>query len=628
MTGRPSRSGLARSGAPSAARGIRFAATLALALALMGFSTPTSRATAGMLRARAAVDRPVVVRGEPVLVSVTVDSDGFAGAKVEPPRAAGLTIERAGTTQNLVLAAGSVVRTDVVLFRVTASLPGKYTIPPFTIEREGKRSETAMVSFEVVASLPSGGGAPGTSDAEGAPLFARLVVDRRHVAWNEQIVARVQIFSRGPLEGMPAWDLPQATGFWGEPLGEARHDRVTIEGLAYDRYERLLAFFPTRPGRLTLGPVSARVRTVRRHEPGYDPLGGLFPAPPMELVEVPIEAAPVDIAVDPLPKGAPPEFQGAVGNLGLAVRVDRPRVRVGEPLTVSTSVRGEGNLASATDPAIVAIPDCPSYPAGARTELDRSGERLRGERRREVAFIPDQPGSLLVLPIAFAWFDPEAGRYRVQRSDTIVVRVDPAKDEGAHGADVARTAVGVPAAPRPVAPARVAPGTPPSPPSLASPPWPPSQAAGGLTGWPAGVPLATGLLSLAGYAGFGAAAAARRRAAKDPRKRRHALLREAAAAIEQISAESGVARAAERAEAALRDAAGVRFGIDPEGCSRRDLLDRLRAADVDAEEIGRITEALRRLEGAAFAPGGAGDVAAALQGAAALARRWSDECRS
>ncbi|MEK7348989.1 MAG: BatD family protein [Candidatus Eisenbacteria bacterium] len=627
MTGRRSRPGLARSGASSAARGIRFAATFALALALACFSAPTPRATAGVLRAEASVDRPVVVRGEPVLVSVTVDSDGFAGAKVEPPRAAGLSIERAGTTQNLVLAAGSVVRTDVVLFRVTASLPGKYTIPPFMIELGGKRSETATVSFEVVASLPSGGGGPGTSDAEGAPLFARLVVDRRHVSWNEQIVARVQIFSRGPLEDMPVWDPPQATGFWGEPLGEARHDRVTIEGRAYDRYERLLAFFPTRPGRLTLGPVSARVRTVRRHEPGYDPLGGIFPAPPLELIEVPIEAAPVDIAVDPLPKGAPPEFQGAVGNLALAVRVDRPRVRVGEPLTVSTSVRGEGNLASAADPAIVAIPDCPSYPAGARTELDRSGERLRGERRREIAFIPDQPGSLLVLPIAFAWFDPEAGRYRVQRSDTIVVRVDPAREGGALGADVARTAVGVPAAPRPVAPARVAPGTPPS---LVSPPWPPSpppQIAGGLTGWPAGVPLATGLLSLAGYVGFGAAASARRRAAKDPRKRRHALLREAAAAIGQASAESGVARAAERAEAALRDAAGVRFGIDPEGRSRRDLLDRLRAADVDAEEIGRITEALRRLEDAAFAPGGAGDVAAALQEAAALAKRWSDECR-
>ena len=47
---------------------------------------------------------------------------------------------------------------------------------------------------------------------------------------------------------------------------------------------------------------------------------------------------------------------------------------------------------------------------------------------------------------------------------------------------------------------------------------------------------------------------------------------------------------------------------------------------VDAQNY-RIAEALRQLEQVAFAPGGSGDVAAALRGAADLARRWSDECR-
>lgn len=578
-----------------------------LALAFLALLSP--RAAAGVLRAQAAIDRPVVVRGEPVLVNVTVDSDGFSGASVEAPRAEGLSIERAGTSQSLVMAAGSVVRTDIAIFRVSASLPGKYTIPPFTIVAGGKRSETATVSFEVVASLPSGGVDPGAETEEGAPIFARLAVDRRRVAWNEQIVARVQIFSRGPLEEMPLWEPPQAAGFWGEALGEARHDRVTIEGQVYDRYERVHAFFPTRPGRLTLGPARARVRAARRHEPGLDPFGGLFPAPGVEMVEVPIEAAPVDITVEPLPQGAPREFQGAVGNLALAVRVDRPRVRVGEPLTVSTSVRGEGNLASASDPVIVAVPACPSYPAGARTELDRSGDRLRGARRREIAFVPDQPGSLLVLPISFAWFDPEAGRYRVQRSDTIVVRVDPAKEGGALDADVTRTAIGVPAASRP---ASSSPG---------------ARETADFSGWPSGVSLAAGLFSLLGYAGFGVAATFRRRAAADPRRRRHALLREAADVVAAASAEPGAPRAAEQAGAALRDAAGIRFGIDPEGRSRRDLIDRLRAASVEPDEVERIAEALRSLEQVAFAPGGSGDVAAALRGAADLARRWSDECR-
>ena len=599
--------------------GSRAAATRTLLIAsLLSFGlVPCAGAT--LIRTVVAVDRPVVQRGEPVIVSVTIEQYGFSSATVEEPRPAGMAIERAGTSQNLVIAAGTVVRTDVTLFRVTAMLPGKYTIPPFKVELDGKRTETRPVTFEVVASLPpgAGGGEPG-GQSEGedrSALFARFVVDRRHVTWNEQIVAHIQVLSRTPLEDMPAWEAPEATGFWGEPLGEPRHDRVTIDGRAYDRYERIVAFFPTRPGRLTLGPARARVHVVRHHEPTFDPLGGLLMSAPTEVVELPLEAAPVDIAVDPLPAGAPPEFQGAVGTLSLAVRVDRPRVRVGEPLTVSTAVRGDGNLASATDPRIVTIPDCPSYPAGARTDLDRSGERLRGSRRRDIAFIPDQPGSLLVLPIAFAWFDPEAGRYRVQRSDTIVVRVDPAKEGSVAAAGVAQTAVGVPAAPR-----------------AANAPSPRIRARGNaepsLHGWPSGFPLLSGLLSLAGYAGFGMAASARRRAAKDPRKRREALLREAAGDLARAAASPGEPRAAERAEAALRDAAGIRFGIDPEGRSRRDLLDRLRAAEVAGAEIEAIAESLQRLEQSAFAPGGSGDAKAALESAATIARRWSDECRA
>ncbi|HEU4725511.1 MAG TPA: BatD family protein [Candidatus Eisenbacteria bacterium] len=600
-------------------RRARAIVSLALAAATLAGPLAPPAFAAILRRAQALVDRAVVQRGEPVVVSVTVESDGFEAASVEPPAAPGLAIERAGTSQNLTMAAGSVVRTDVALFRVYATVPGKYTIPPFTIRLGKQRSDTAPVSFEVVTTLPPGsgaaGGGPDAGEDDRSTIFARIVVDRRHVIWNEQIVARIQILSRAPLEDMPAWDAPEATGFWAEPLGEPRHDRVTIEGRAFERYERVIAYFPTRPGRLTLGPARARVRAIRRHQPSYDPLGGLFPSPPTEVVELPIEAAPVDIAVDPLPSGAPAGFQGAVGSLSLAVRVDRPRVRAGEPVVVSTAIRGDGNLASATDPVITAHPDAPSYPAGARTELDRSGDRLRGSRRREIAFIPDQPGSLLVMPIAFAWFDPEAGRYRVQSSDTIVVRVDAPKEGSAPSAGTAQTALGTPAPPRP-APAAgggAAAGA--------------ARPGARLDGWPEALPLAAGLLSLAGYAGFGLAASSRRRAAGDPRRRRHALLREAADALAEVAAAPGAARAAERAEAALRDAAGIRFGIDPEGRSRRDLLDRLRAAKVEPAEIETIQSTLRRLEQAAFAPGGDAGVVAAIQEALTVARRWSDECR-
>ena len=581
------------------------AARTALLLACLATAAPAARAA--IIQTKVSVDPPVVLQGEPVTVTVRVESDGFASANVAPPNLAGLSIEQAGTSQNVVMGAGNVVRTDLFVFRVIATTLGKQTIPAFAVTYEKKVTYTGPVTFETVGSLPNAGAAPRDERGGSARLFARIVVDRRHAWWNEQIVARVQIYAGMPLEDMPTWEPPEAAGFWSEALGDARHGRVSVDGRPYELYERIFAFFPTRPGRLVLGPARARVRVVRPILPADDPLGGLFPQSASEVVELPVESAPVDIAVDPLPPGAPPGFHGAVGRLGLGVRVDRPASKVGEAITVSTAIRGEGNLASAADPEIVTRPAAPSYPAGAKTEFDRSGERVRGVRRRDVAFVPDHPGSLLVLPIEFAWFDPEAGRYRVQRSDSIVVRVGPAKSDGAGGGDVASTAIGVPAPPRATG----------------------ARGAGGpLGGWPSGPPLVAWFLSLAGYAAAGLAMTARRRAVRDPKWRRARLAEEAARRVEAASRDGDAARAAERTEGALRDAAGIRFGIDPEGRSRRDLLERLRAAGVEAADVDEVTGILGRLERGAFAPGGRDDVAQAIRDAVALAARWRDACRS
>ncbi len=591
----------------------------AIAAASLGLAAD---AGAGILRVRATVEPSIVARGIPAVVTVTVECDGLVGPSIDAPRPVGLSLERVGTSQNIMLAAGSVVRTDVALFRVTGSLPGKYTIPPFRIELEGRKVESNPLSLEITASPPVG---PAPSEGGGeSEIFARLVVDRKRVFWNEQIVARAQIFSRVPLEDMPAWEAPEATGFWAEPLGAPRHDRVTVEGKSYERYERVVAYFPTRPGRLTLGPARARIRVVQQGLPAFDPMGGIFPSPSAAIMEVPIEAAPLTIAVDPLPGGAPPEFTGAVGQLTLGVRVDRASVRVGEPVAVATSIRGDGNLASAFDPPIVAIPAAASYPTQSRAELDRSADRLRGTRRREIAFIPDHPGSLLVLPIAFAWFDPEEGRYRVERSDSIVVRVERAAGSGdsAEAAGLAETAIRIPASPRRAGGAGSRDG-----------------AVGSLGMWPTGLPLTASALSFGVYAALSIYAGRRRRAASDPRLVRRAFAEEAkrraqgAATRFQAAGASRAARvrAAEEAEAALRDAAGIRFGIDPEGRSRRDLLERLRAAGVSHDEFARLTSLLERLEATAFAPepvarhgqtGGAGVGGSALEEAAALAAEW------
>jgi len=576
-----------------------------IALLVLCASTP-GRVEGAIVSARATIDRSVVLRGEPVVVTVTVESSGFDRAEVTPPVVPGWTFERSGTSENLVIAIGNVMRTDATVYRVFVPEPGKYVLPPMRA-RSGKQVvETARVPFEIVRSLPSADRAAGQGKGsqESAPIFARFVVDRRRAYWNEQIVGRMQIFSRSPLAEMPAWAPPLAAGFWGEPMGEATHDRVSVNGNVYERYERRMAFFPTRTGTLTLGPARALARVALRDAAELNALRSPFLMPPTaRFVEIPVEAAPVQITVAPLPAGAPQEFQGAVGDLSLTVRVDRAQGRAGEPITVSTTIAGEGNLASAVDPALVAVPAFPSYPAGARTDLDRSADRLRGSRLREMAFVPDRPGSLVVLPIAFSWFDPEFGRYRVQRSDSIVVRVGPAPPGSPLTAERARSATAVPAPPRSG-----------------------KGRSGPLDGWPTRPPLFVGAASMIAYAGWGFLTVRRRRAARDPRRRRYALLGAALETIERAVGDVRASGAADAVERALRESAGLRCGVDLEGRSRREVAEALRTAGMPDDALETLSSVLLRLEAASFAPGAETGWAGVAQDAVGLVRRWREEC--
>jgi len=257
---------------------------------------------------------------------------------------------------------------------------------------------------------------------------------------------------------------------------------------------------------------------------------------------------------------------------------------------------------------MVAVPAFPSYAAGARTDLERNAERLRGARLRQMAFIPDRPGSLIVLPIAFSWFDPEFGRYRVQRSDSIVVRVAPAPAGAPLNAERTRSASAVPAPPR----AGTSTGT-----------------AGGepIDGWPPRPPLFVGAASLVGYAGWGFLTLRRRRAARDPRRRRFALLGAALEAIERAAGDPGALGAAEDVGNALRESAGLRCDVDLEGRARRNVVESLRAAGMAEDEVSELSSILLRLDETSFAPGAAATLSGLAEEARRLVRRWHEECR-
>ncbi|HMI30558.1 MAG TPA: BatD family protein [Candidatus Limnocylindrales bacterium] len=569
-------------------RGFFVATVLVMVASAVGMRPAWSGVSANRtLSIEAKLDTDRVAPGEPATLTVQVRCEGLSLPEVPLPPLQGVTVERGGTAQNFSMMNGRVERTSTTVYRLIPRVEGVVRIPPLRIAVAGERAEssplTLTVSHAASSRHPSpmrGLQQPGNVPQGTPELFVKATVDHSSAVLNEQIVLRLRLYSRVDVLGDVDWKPPSTSGFWTEGLGPPRQGRVTLNGVEYAMMEIPTALFPTKTGTLTIGAGRMRCR-IARVVPPPDPWS-MLALPDIVPQEVSLLSDPITITVDPLPPGAPVGFQGAVGTFTFSFRVDGLTARAGEPLAARATIGGTGNVATIRDPEIHARGAARQYVAGSSTRLDRSGDRLVGERQTDVAFVADQPGSIEILPVKFAWYDPEAKRYRSQTSDSVRVRVLPGTVSESNARRAMRGDEAI-AAPR---------RTPGPFGSLALDPPFGSTAILGLSVLAYGAAILTGR--------------ARQRMSGDPRFARirslEALLARDLARADSLAREGQPAKAAALAEQALRRGAGLRYDADVAGLARVEWAREIKSRGADDAEVTRLQALFDSLAAIAYAP--------------------------
>ena len=118
------------------------------------------------------------------------------------------------------------------------------------------------------------------------------------------------------------------------------------------------------------------------------------------------------------PEGKPEEFAGAVGDFRLSVAVEPREVRAGDPVTVTTTISGEGVMDTVVCPSVDAPGSFRVYQPQAR--------RLREKTVCEQILLPVDETVRQIPPVAFSFFDPRRGSYRTVRTGPFAVTVSGA----------------------------------------------------------------------------------------------------------------------------------------------------------------------------------------------------------
>jgi len=195
-----------------------------------------------------------------------------------------------------------------------------------------------------------------------------------------------------------------------------RFDRQEVmhNGAPYYEYRFPVAFTPRREGTFTFGPVVFK--------------GPVFinvtPAGEGQTETIYAIAEPIAVRATPPPLANRPDtYIGAIGsNLAISASLDAQTCYIGDPLTLTVEIRGDGRLDTITAPRLCAQPELQrDFRIYEDTVQRESGEDYR---RYRFTIRPSRAGTLEFPPVAVAYYDTTRNDYRTVYSEPLPVRVN------------------------------------------------------------------------------------------------------------------------------------------------------------------------------------------------------------
>lgn len=367
----------------------------------------------------------IEIEGEPKLDDI----------QVPVPDGLRLTSSGSSTSTSIQIAGNRRVerRTLHINFVAQPTRAGTFQIPPFPIRANGRSLTVPGATLHV--SPPPGSGPAATLD----DIYSLEVVPPERPIWvGEDLGMAVRLHLGGSIRltnilrfGVVGEDFASA-----RPLGEVNRSVDTATGTPRQRFDIPIHLTPLKSGTLPLQVSLIAEMEFPQSQRSRDPFG--FPSLFRNTERREIESTPATLEVRPLPQPAMAGFTGGIGRFAARLEHDTAEVRVGEPITVTLTVTGEGNFDRLQAPEFAADLRWRTYePRADFSAADRTGRR--GTKSFVYTLIPLDSAVTATPDLPLAAFDPEAGTYINLPLPNLPVSVAPAPERPITPPAVART---------------------------------------------------------------------------------------------------------------------------------------------------------------------------------------------
>ena len=435
---------------------MRFVRTL-IGIALMGSAFAIWAEPSVRLHA----DRSTVRVGTPFQLVLEITGQTLSG-DITLPDVPGLDIGKRpvnSSTSTQVEIAGfhsTVVKRVACSYAACATQAGKVTIPPVSVNVDGKTIASEPLVLSVLDSSATSSPSQGVSSlppssqqttppaensqpedaADTSPTpsevtwediaFADATTDKKEVYQGESLLLTLSLGKmdlRGLQVGMlrgQGFVLPTTEGFYTVVLQQQSQTQIKRKNWNYGVTQWRIVLCPTISGKLKVGSW---------HWEG----AGLYR---LQQQELRFDTPPIEINVKPLPP-PPAGFSGAVGSYKVEAQADRASVMQGTPVRFIVKVTGQGSpegigapLFPKIDGAYISDPE-----TDAKTVETATG--FTAVKTFTYTITPQKVGALAIPQIPFCYFNPAEGTYKTELTPPFNIEVTTSNESPAPVATVA-----------------------------------------------------------------------------------------------------------------------------------------------------------------------------------------------
>lgn len=400
---------------------------------------------------RTVVPQQPVVIGEPFRVQyIMEDAEQFSDFVVPAFKGfslvAGPDSYSGSTSKN-----NKVKQLSNISFTLSALHPGKFIVPGASVLLKGKKMFSPDVFVNVISVQQAERLAiknkkyiagseyyllPGEDPYEKIRknLFLKVNVENKNLYVGEPVVATFKLYSR--LESKS--EVIKNPGFYGFGVHDMvnLNDKISstefVNGLPFDVHIiRKVQLYPLQAGDFIIDPMelqnkvefSNSVVNKKTEQEIVENMYGKIDKPNdhinVTVYETSLKTTPVNIHVNPLPEHQNKKFIGAVGDFKISDVVEKKTIHQNEEGFLSITISGKGNFTQLGAPQVSWPAGIDFFEPGVTEMLDKNKVPLKGSKTFRYPFATAKPGTYLLKPIAFSFFNPFKKSFETVHTDSL-----------------------------------------------------------------------------------------------------------------------------------------------------------------------------------------------------------------